>query len=574
MISSPNAYVLAALRKLGAEAYRIDWFGDVRSYGRTGGRLPLVNIVVSRWRGLAKTDEIQHPRRKAAISVPMAFLRLLRIGDIWAGGNYYGSDQTIRREEFLGIEITDGAFDVKPAGFPILSGSGAFYPLPFGQIDAHRGHTGACCVRISLPGRITLIIPCMEMIRFYFGASGALLSRLFSGALASQRLFTSARINPVTGIGNIDLAHGLPGVAATTVGRIAFDSHARRAMHWIVNSGTSAAANRERYYPKTTFPFRGRTDLTAEGRWLEHGDCRVFLAERLIRCTHPFPFKALFYTSQVNLLASRATLRKSANRSPRPPAGDIDRRSSNDIVLAENTVAPALLPCRIDVADHAAVGPFPDLLQKPVRRVRSKRSGFGSKAVSQPLDELAAGEECARSSSRVAEVSTEEEVPAEAIEVFASAFSALADSGAIRARLARIESADIFAMSGMEGFSRTNFLTNASNGHLAEVWYARIEFERMDNGRGLLALVRDHVNQESPSHVALIRHHPAGASDFSLVQRYCSVFAEGQFDQAEYISVAGVLDTAGATNIFRASQFLESTVNAEHDRAQSKKEWP
>lgn len=566
MITSPNTCALTALRRLGTEAYRIDWFGDVRNYGRTGGRLSLVSVVMSRWRGVAEAADPQHPRQAITILVPMAFLRLLRIGDIWADGILCGSDQTICREEFLGTEITDGAFDVKPAGFPMLGGDRTIYPLPFEKINTHRGHTGACCVRVNLNGNATLIIPCMEMIRFYFGASGALLSRLFSGAIGSQRLFTSARISPTTGIGNLNLAHGLPGVAAATVGRIAFDNHALKAMNWIVNSGTSAAANRARYYPKTTFPFRGKTDLTVEGRWLEHRNYRVFLAERLLRCSHPFPFKTLFYTSQVNLLASRSTFQKPRGSSSSRPTGETNRHNNDAIALGENTVTPDLQAYRIDVVDNTIAGPFPDLLQKHIRRVRPNLPGLGSRAAKQTLGELAAGEECATGVGRAAEVTTEEEVPAEAIEVFMSAFQSLKESGAIRARLASTNSVGSLSTPEVSGFSRTDFLAKSSNNHLAEIWYTWIEIDSEVAGHSLLALVRDHVNQETLSHIALIRHRPEDTSNSVVVQHYCTAFAEGQFDKTGDSSIAGILDTAGAMNIFQVSKFLEATINAEHKR--------
>lgn len=211
---------------------------------------------------------------------------------------------------------------------------------------------------------VTLVVPCTELVRFYFGASGGLLKRLFSGALASRQLYTSARINPATGIARLDLFPGLPAVAASTVGRIAFDPQARKAMRWLINSGVSAAANKERHYPRTTFPFLGETTLTAQGRWIKQGRHRVFLAERLIRCTHPFPFQKLFYTSQVNLTAMSNASRQKPERMARP-----DKNFHPKVYLTEGMVASDLQAVAVPSPEDIDCS-FPDLMTKHVRRVK------------------------------------------------------------------------------------------------------------------------------------------------------------------------------------------------------------
>lgn len=157
MTESPEPPVLIPLRNLGSAPLRIEWFGDVSYAGRSGGRSPMVAVTLARghqgqW---IRTDIVDDSPLTA--SMPIAYLRLLRIGD--------------------------STTSVLPAGLPVTEDGGKpTYLLPFSDFDGHRGHTGAFCARVKLPDGALLIVPCMELIRFYFGDSGLLLKRLFSGA--------------------------------------------------------------------------------------------------------------------------------------------------------------------------------------------------------------------------------------------------------------------------------------------------------------------------------------------------------------------------------------------------------
>jgi hypothetical protein len=73
-------------------------------------------------------------------------------------------------------------------------------------------------------------------------------------------------------------------------------------MAWKVAAliGTSllkASTSGQEAYPQAFFPFEGKTDLIASGKWLSLGEkARAsFLVYSLRSCSHPFPFKALRY---------------------------------------------------------------------------------------------------------------------------------------------------------------------------------------------------------------------------------------------------------------------------------------
>lgn len=471
-----NVTLLRAFPGNGRDTYRIDWFGDVTHTGRNGGHTPMAQMVISQWQsdGKGRTTG-KHVDSFTTATIPIAFLRLFRIGDLWSGGRQVGTDEEFSQETFENLEISDNAVTVAPAGFPLHSEDLApLYPLPFSAFEAHRDHTGAFCARVRVADNITLVVPCMELIRFYFGSSGSLLKQLFSGALTANKLYTSAKINPSTGIARLELAPSLPGVAASTVGRIAFDAHARKAMRWLINSGVSAAAHGERHYPRTTFPFAGSTDLTALGRWIELHGHRVFLAERLIRCTHPFPFQTLFYTSHINRLATRQAVRNALDRKKALAASGADGRPA--FQLTEARVASNLQPAAV-VAGEENDCPFPDLLAKRIRRIKGDRPVFARKAVSSENNVLAAGELSTTSGIRAAEITTDpieeevEEFYPQGIQLVQDICQELMSAGADFVRL--LPTWDI-KTNIEQSFIRTTDLVSNTDPRFEKIWAARL----------------------------------------------------------------------------------------------------
>lgn len=426
-----------------------------------------------------------------SISVPLAYLRLFRLGDVWANNRRIGADSHLQQVTFAALRIDDSTVEVAPTGLPIIQEDGtSIYPLPFSDFGAHRDHTGAFCARVRVASDMTLVVPCMELVRFYFGASGGLLKRLFSGAHAAKNLFTSARINPETRIANLDLAPGLPGVAASTVGRIAFDRQAQKAMYWIVNSGVAASANGQRYYPRTTFPFIGDTNLTVQGRWINQHGHRVFLAERLLRCTHPFPFQTLFYTSHLDLSTSRKLSRTASEQSSRQNKG-----GTPSIELREARVASDLQPVAVQTTEEIDC-PFPDLLEKHVRRVRAASSRGGRQAT--PPTQLGTGESSSTSVIREAEITTEnleeeiEETYPEMVEFISNEVSGLSDhtDGGVKLLHPRNEGGLPWEML----FSPASTLVSSVNDtRLEEIWAARLIFDMPRYADSLLVVIRPRV---------------------------------------------------------------------------------
>ena len=374
------------LKRFGSAPLRLDWFGHVTRSSRTGNVVPYVTVSCSQLGTIGLKAEAAAGKQMLSVDVPIQWLRLLRLGDVWEAGRRVGSVE-LDRVTFQGLRIDDAAAQVVPCGLSALGQDGGRrHELPFGLFKKHVDHTMAYMVRVEVQPGMVLLIPSMEAIRFYFGSSGALLQNIFSGFFAKERLYQSANRNSTTGVANIQLAKGVPAMAASTVARIAFDTIARRQFKSIVNTGVKAAAAREPWYPRSGFPFVGDTDLTVEGVWIDHPPERVFVAHRIISCTHPFPFSKLFYKTDIETISKLVSASRNGEKegAERPRSQDVAIRQG----AQDSTLAPAVVP---GAQDEVLVA-FPDLISKQIARVKSDLTPGGratpkaSNSGEQPVD--------------------------------------------------------------------------------------------------------------------------------------------------------------------------------------------
>lgn len=230
---------------------------------------------------------------KRRVSMPIGALPVLAIGDIWRDGWRLASPDYVE-ETFRGVSIapTHESNHFIKAG---LSIDGA-YVLPLAQHPWHIDHTKSYCVCVNLADSRRVVIPCMELIRFYFGSSSRLIHVLFGG-VADDRLWEQKEFDSAAKRLRLKLASGIKGSSAADVGRIALSDHARRAAKMVYSTCMAHGEARRVAYPYVGFPFLGKTDLKATGRWLPFGSesNRTFVVCRLRSCSHPFPFRSLWY---------------------------------------------------------------------------------------------------------------------------------------------------------------------------------------------------------------------------------------------------------------------------------------
>lgn len=279
--------------------WRLDWFGEcaypgsVRRYAQ-----PCIKVSLSPLRCdpndhavFYLPDSTDHQHTNEAW-VPIAALPMLAIGDLWQAGKKIASPD-YQVEKFRRLEIHPESTAFVKAGLALEER----FLLPLSRHPWHRHHTQSYCVSVALADQRRLLIPCIEIIRFYFGSSSNFLQRLFTAPLAPESLWSSKHLNPATRHLHLILANHLSGLSAADIGRIAESKFAWRAAAGIYASCQKATATGHPAYPYTGLPFEGNTDLGVSGMWLPFGDQEntTFLVFQIRSCSHPFPFQSLSY---------------------------------------------------------------------------------------------------------------------------------------------------------------------------------------------------------------------------------------------------------------------------------------
>ena len=286
----------------GPGLWRIDWFGLVMFPDKTlRARQPSVLVYLSL---VVAPDSLTNPsvllkpdatmaRRQTKRWVSVGTLMLLRIGDIWSDQKPVASPD-YESAVFEKLQISRENTDLIKAGVSLDKG---LFLLPLGEHPWHGENTHSYCLRVRLPDGRSIVVPCMELIRFYFGSSSALLSRLFDPSMQKEKLFNKFIFNPVSKWMSLDLAEGLPRASASDIARIAASHTAWLAASRILTSCLKASTTGQDIYPQAIFPFEGLTDLTATGKWLSLGGQpnQTFLVYHLDVCTHEFPFSSVRY---------------------------------------------------------------------------------------------------------------------------------------------------------------------------------------------------------------------------------------------------------------------------------------
>jgi hypothetical protein len=294
LIPKPDNFPTLPALTPDSRIWRIDWLGQVdypgvvRQYSQ-----PCIRVAISPWLGTADCSVFSGEFRtdlaeQRNVWVPLGALSMVRIGDLWQHGRLVNSPAY--SQCCLDLDITPETTSFVKAGLAIDD----HYLLPFSEHPWHRAHTQSYCLMVKTDVGENIIIPGAELVRFYFGTSSTLIKRLVTGPLKDAMLWQKKHHNPATGHLHLKLAPGLHSTSAYDVGRIALDSHARRAASLIYNHIVKATSQGEPAYLYTTFPLRGKTLVVASGIRLP-AECprSTYIVFRLRSCAFPFPFESL-----------------------------------------------------------------------------------------------------------------------------------------------------------------------------------------------------------------------------------------------------------------------------------------
>lgn len=381
----------------GRRLWRIAWFGPMLFANRmlkTTQPSVLVHLaeildpaVRADWDAPIAPDAAASRQVKRWVSVGTTVL--LRIGDLWEGQRLFHRP-TLETECFAGVQVDETTARVVKAGSSLDEGD---FLIPFSEHLWHAENTHSYCVRLTLPDGRFLVIPAMELIRFYFGSSAKLLSALFGPPLQREALYERVKFTPITGRMTLDLASGMPRASAEDIARIAGDRHAWAAALHVGASCLKASTRQEDAYPIAHFPFVGQTDLKVHGQWLSRGSQErgTFLACRIASCSYAFPFKSL--TFKLKGQSSR-TRRGPAKDAAAGEAASQGTRASTAVpdnpTLEEKDASSRLAPHVYGFRGDRA---FPYLEGKLVRGVRAVEStnAASARAGIDAVSELAVG---------------------------------------------------------------------------------------------------------------------------------------------------------------------------------------
>lgn len=146
-----------------------------------------------------------------------------------------------------------------------------------------------------------IIIPCVEVLRFYYASSSQLTRILINGQLAQEttKPYNTAKSSLNNGSGYIHLHKTIPDTDAPHVARLAFDKYAENQAVNIYDSGVGSLDKIGNFFIDAKPPFQGKTLLKLEGKFVKSSKTTDntwnFLVFEIKSCSYPFPFSELTF---------------------------------------------------------------------------------------------------------------------------------------------------------------------------------------------------------------------------------------------------------------------------------------
>lgn len=348
--------------------WRIDWFGEIAFPNRLIRRkqpsvlVHLSRVISDRYKEdptvLLSPDSTPPARFQRKVWISIGTLPMLRVGDIWRNGQLV-SQPDYELERFPGTLINRDTTHLVKAGLNLRDKG---FLLPLSEHPWHMHCTQSYCVLVELADNRRIIIPCIELIRFYFGSSSNLIAKLFQPPLERKSLYSNAQYDKSSGRLTLELADHISGASAADIARIHQSKAAWHAAAQISTSILAASLNKQETHPQGLFPFEGFTDLIAAGKWLSFEDNprTTFIVYNLRTCSHPFPFRSLRYEAKRKSDEANNSTPKSASTNAQICRAAKDSGNQNLIERdASNSLASKSKP--IQLAPR-----FPDLTKKSI----------------------------------------------------------------------------------------------------------------------------------------------------------------------------------------------------------------
>lgn len=325
--------------------WRIDFFGYINYNDKQGRRRsqPVIEVWLSKvatgltLHSLSKefnSKSISDYKNQTSIEVPITYLLVLRIGQIWRNEQLHLAPK-YKELHLNDILISDNTSYPILCGQKDISGPNSSFPdfyIPTSHHPYHQKCTKSSAEVVEHNGR-KYIFPHIVLIQAYFQMNAWAFSQLFQFGLHLDTLFypqnTYLRSEREA---VIQLRPKVKDISAPTIARIAFNELAQKAALMISSNLAIQEANNWKKTPKTRFPFRGKTNLVIRGKFIPEN----FIVYEILSCSSEFPFDSLDYY--------------------RDNAGKVENPSSN-ILQTGSRGKSAYAPPRISAAENFRLTP-------------------------------------------------------------------------------------------------------------------------------------------------------------------------------------------------------------------------
>jgi hypothetical protein len=343
---------------------------------------PVFPVQFSRLRhglSVVTEDESIFEPRRIVLRTGFGYAPVLQAGTIW-------EDRVFKRrwpfkETVFETVVSTSVPVVHAYGKVGIDGNERFI-IPSGQffIDARVAGSKVCCFQAITDGKpVLLLIPCMEIFRFYYGHSTKLAYRILRGDFLTAPYsvyIADGSFVASDGTGRLELAPTMDGGDAYTVARFVLDPTGLARARVIVERAMLDAAGST---PIDVLPpFDGLWRLKVRGKWLSYGREHAFLVFAIVRCAAAVSFNHLevFGGRAADVTSRPAATIREERRAP------IERRKgvppSADLTLEKGEPSARSLPQRLPTLDSD--DRYPQMGVRYAIRRRKKNLSRGRKA--------------------------------------------------------------------------------------------------------------------------------------------------------------------------------------------------
>lgn len=289
-----NKYpLIREFENLGDGIWRVDWFGGIEKNPSVESEYA-VQIILSKLKTDGQnvdiaSDQVVDQFSRRSISIGVGQIPLVHIGTLWENG---------RKLPIIAGHMDSFNLEINPDSVGIARATAKINEqtlIPFNDHAISSYGKDSWCLHISHNNDPAgIIIPAMEIIRFYYATSTLLSKATFNGdfVLAWNKL-----VNPdYTGMqGKRCVVHRRSHVEDNdcwTIGRVQNAPEAYNGVMQVLDSILVEHVNGLPAHPKTSFPFTGKTSIKARCQQVGWKHKR-WLILSLISCSGSFPFDEL-----------------------------------------------------------------------------------------------------------------------------------------------------------------------------------------------------------------------------------------------------------------------------------------